>query len=122
MAKFNVLRRVRTNQGGESLLRAVERWEREGYFLNGGTYTAAAVSKHFKRHDRVVILTDEQAAGGSVHQAVPAGVPIYTWNLAGYRAGHTPDQPGRYTFGGLSDGAFALVPLIEAGHAEVWPF
>jgi hypothetical protein len=30
----------------------------------GGTNTADAVRRHFRRHDRVVIVADEQAWGG----------------------------------------------------------
>ncbi|MEV1076049.1 hypothetical protein [Micromonospora parva] len=57
-----------------------------------------------------------------VAAAVPAEVPVYTWNLAGYRVGHTPAAANRHTFGGLSDAAFAMIPLIEAGSHERWPF
>lgn len=33
----------------------------------------------------------------------------------GYRLGHTPESGNRYTFGGLSDAGFAMIPLLEAG-------
>ncbi|SCL24045.1 TROVE domain-containing protein [Micromonospora inyonensis] len=77
---------------GESLLRSIERWQAGGWFLGGGTATAAALRKHVGRHDRVVVLTDEQAGvgGDEVTRSVPATVPLYTWNLAGYRRGHAP--------------------------------
>jgi hypothetical protein len=55
----------------------------------GGTNTAQAVRAHYASHDRVVIVTDEQAHydhRGGVDSAVPAKVPMYTWNLA-YGAG-----------------------------------
>jgi hypothetical protein len=111
---------------GESLLRAVERWQSGGYFLNGGTDTAGAVQRHYAGHDRVVILTDEQAAYHGKHD-VTAGVPestmVLTFNLAGYQAGHAPSGIGtRHTFGGLTDAAFRLIPLIEAGRRADWPF
>lgn len=113
-------------RAGESLLRALERWSRDGYFLNGGTDTAAAVSRHYKRHDRVVIVTDEQAHWHDhydVTAAVPAHVPVYTWNLAGYRRGHAPSGSGnRHVFGGFGDAAFRMMPLIEAGANADWPF
>jgi hypothetical protein len=110
---------------GESVLAAVRRFKERGYFLNGGTATEQAVRKHYDGHDRMVILTDEQAHGSGgpeVAGSVPAGVPVYTWNLAGYRVGHTPQAGNRFTFGGLSDSAFAMIPLIEAGSREQWPF
>ncbi|MFE2998684.1 TROVE domain-containing protein [Nocardia sp. NPDC059246] len=110
-------------QTGESLLKSLERWKSGGYFLNGGTQTAAAVKAGFDRHDRVVILTDEQTAwGGDPGSAMPQQVPLYTWNLAGYKLGHAAGGPNRHTFGGLSDSAFAMIPLLERGKDCDWPF
>jgi hypothetical protein len=91
----------------------------------GGTSTAQAVRRHYEAHDRIVVVTDEQthwSPGGHVFQSVPERVPTYTWNLAGYAVGHAPTGPNRYTFGGLSDAAFRLVPLIEAGDGDRWPW
>jgi hypothetical protein len=107
---------------GESLLRTLERWDNHGFFLGGGTDTAAALRKHFAGHDRVVIVTDEQAAqdGAEVSASMPASVPLYTWNLAGYRYGHAPGGPNRHAFGGLTDAAFRMIPLIEAGRDADW--
>ncbi|RMI34941.1 vWA domain-containing protein [Nocardia stercoris] len=107
----------------EPLLRAVERWKSGGFFIGAGTDTAGAVHTHLAGHDRVVILTDEQAHGGDVGGAVPARVPLYTWNLAGYRRGHaTSGVARRHTFGGLTDAAFTMIPLLEAGSRADWPF
>ncbi len=48
---------------------------------------------------------------------------MYTWNLAGYRPGHGPSGArNRHAFGGLTDAAFRLVPLLEAGANAVWPW
>lgn len=107
---------------GESVLKVVER-----FGDLGGTNTAAAVRAHFKRHDRVVIVTDEQArgggAGGDPTAAVPPSVPVYTWNLVGYRYGHGPSGScNRHTFAGLSDAAFRMIPLLESGAVADWPF
>ena len=110
---------------GESLLTALQRWQEGGYFLHGGTDTAGAVQRHLRPefHDRVVILTDEQAGGMDVDLAVPRSVPLYTWNLAGYRYGHAPaGTRNRHTFGGLTDVAFRMIPLIEGGRAARWPW
>ncbi|WP_171167044.1 TROVE domain-containing protein [Streptomyces sp. I05A-00742] len=106
---------------GDSVLRATER------FGNlGGTDTAGAVRRHYAGHDRVVIVTDEQAGFGTHSDAtslIPADVPVYTWNLAGYRTGHGPSGTGnRHTFGGLSDASFRAVPLLEAGRDAAWPW
>ncbi|GAA4490544.1 TROVE domain-containing protein [Actinoallomurus oryzae] len=93
----------------------------------GGTNTAEAVRANYRRHDRVVIVTDEQAWSG-YHGAdplgqVPANVPVYTWNLAGHQYGHGPSgESQRHTFGGLTDAAFRMIPLLEVGQNATWPF
>lgn len=87
------------------------------------TDTAGAVRRHYSGHDRVVIVTDEQTATADVGSVVPDHVPVYTWNLAGYQKGH--GQSGstqRHTFGGLTDQAFSLISLLEAGHNAAWPW
>jgi hypothetical protein len=106
---------------GESVLRVLER------FGNlGGTNTTEAVRRHYAGHDRVLIVTDEQAhysyAGDPTAQVSPQ-VPVYTWNLAGYRPGHGPSGTGnRHVFGGLTDQAFRLVSLVEAASDAAWPW
>jgi hypothetical protein len=98
---------------GESVLKILGR-----FGDLGGTDTTEAVRRHYRKHDRVLIVTDEQYAysrHGDPTEQVPADVPVYTWNLAGYRAGHGPSgRANRHTFGGLSDAAFRMVPLLEA--------
>ncbi|WP_326649130.1 MULTISPECIES: TROVE domain-containing protein [unclassified Streptomyces] len=106
---------------GESVLKVLER-----FGDLGGTNTTEAVREHYKKHDRVLIVTDEQAADsywGDPTEQVPVDIPVYTWNLAGYRAGHAPSgKPNRHTFGGLTDAAFRMVPLLERGRDADWPW
>jgi hypothetical protein len=90
-------------RAGDSVLAVTDRFS-----SLGGTDTADAVRRWYKRHDRVVIFTDEQAAAGyrgsDPLAAVPGSVPVYTWNLAGYRLGHGESGSGtRHTFGSLTD-------------------
>jgi hypothetical protein len=107
---------------GESVLRAVS-----SKFNNlNGTEIRAALQAWYRGHDRVVLITDEQT---HLHRAavmedsiVPARTPIYTWNLGGYQYGHNASHALRYTFGGLTDSAFKLIPLLEAGESQTWPF
>lgn len=91
-----------------------------------GTDTVHALESNYKGHDRVVIITDEQADyvhdGGVSQGIIPAHVPFYTWNLAGYEFGHESTSGRHYTFGGLSDGAFRMIPVLEHGGSEGWPF
>ncbi|MDW4907203.1 TROVE domain-containing protein [Streptomyces sp. ADMS] len=106
---------------GESVLKVLDR-----FGDLGGTDTTEAVRRHYRGHDRVLIVTDEQythSRHGDPTEQVPAGVPVYTWNLAGYRAGHGPSGTGnRHTFGGLSDAAFRMVPLLEGASDSDWPW
>ncbi|MER5541747.1 TROVE domain-containing protein [Streptomyces sp. NPDC002589] len=110
-----------TFRKGESVLKILER-----FGDLGGTDTTDAVRRHYKKHDRVLIVTDEQYAPnrhGDPTAQIPAQVPVYTWNLEGYRAGHGPSGTGnRHTFGGLSDAAFRMVPLLEAARDARWPW
>lgn len=97
-----------------------------------GTDIPSAVKQHFAGHDRVVVVTDEQTRAGwlpsnchghwggmpetRIDDLVPADVPVYMWNMAGHRAGATTSgSANRHTFGGLTDAAFGLIPLLEAG-------
>ncbi|WP_033283156.1 TROVE domain-containing protein [Streptomyces sp. NRRL F-525] len=106
---------------GESVLKVLGR-----FGDLGGTDTTSAVRSHYRGQDRVLIITDEQASYshyGDPTEQVPAGIPVYTWNLAGYRAGHGPSgTANRHTFGGLSDAAFRMVPLLEAARDADWPW
>lgn len=101
-----------------SVLRAVEQTRS---LVGGTTQTWRSVEQTFAGHDRIVILTDEQA-----HDSQPRnyGVPIYTFNLAGYRVSHylSSGQDGRYTFGGLTDNAFRLLSILESCKMGQWPW
>jgi hypothetical protein len=106
---------------GESVLKVLER-----FGDLGGTDTTSAVRSHYRGQDRVLIITDEQYAysrHGDPTEQVPAGIPVYTWNLAGYRPGHGESgKANRHTFGGLSDAAFRMVPLLESARDADWPW
>jgi len=105
---------------GDSLLPMLDKFRDMG-----GTDTAAAVKGSFKGHDRVIIITDEQynGYGGDPLQSIPVGTPVYTWNLEGYRVGQSQSgSKKRHTFGGLTDKGFQMIPLIEAGQSQKWPW
>lgn len=110
---------------GESLLSSLKRWKSDGFFIGGGTDTARALQATFKQHDRVVILTDEQASYGrtEIGDLIPKTVPLHTYNLAGYRYGQAPSGgKNRYTSGGLTDLGFAQIQLLERGYTSDWPW
>lgn len=106
---------------GDSVLRLIEK-----FHDMGGTATQQAISSHYRVHDRVIVLTDEQAnyhGSHDVFATVPKTIPCYTWNLAGYKHGMAPGgADNRHIFGGLTDQAFKLVPLLESGRDGSWPF
>lgn len=112
---------------GESLLKSLDRFKNGGWFLEGGTDTALALRQEYTGHDRVVILTDEQASQdlAEVSDSLPSTTPLITCNLAGYTYGHGPSGPNRVTVGGLSDKVFTMLALLEAGRGasdRQWPW
>jgi hypothetical protein len=118
---------------GGSVLKLIE-----GYGQIGGTDIPAAVKRHWFAHDRIVIVTDEQTRPGwlpsnmwghggmretAIDDLVPRATPVYMWNMAGYKPGAMPSgKSGRHTFGGLTDQAFRMIPLLEAGRDARWPW
>jgi hypothetical protein len=126
--------RIDVPKGG-SVLKLIE-----NYGQIDGTDIPSAVKQHFDllRHDRIVIVTDEQTRPGwlpsnayghggmretAIDDLVPKTVPVYMWNMAGYKPGAMPSgTAGRHTFGGLTDHAFRMVPLLEAGRDATWPW
>jgi len=124
---------------GQSVLKVVKKFGR-----HSGTDIPTAVKQNFVRgrHSRVVIVTDEQTRAGwlpsnwtshyaehrgmpetKIDDLVPNDVPLYMWNFGGYRVGAAPSGGGnRHTFGGLTDAAFRLIPLIERGRSVSYPW
>lgn len=133
LVEFGIRNKVVRVPKGGSVLRLVEAFGR-----HDGTDIPSAVKAHFAGHDRVVVVTDEQTRAGwfpsnaaahggmpptEIDALVPHDVPVYMWNMAGYVAGATPAGRGhRHTFGGLTDHAFRMIPLLEAGRGSDWPW
>jgi hypothetical protein len=54
---------------------------------------------------------------------IAPGVNVYIWNFAGYQAGVTKSgRYNRHTFGGLTDTAFKMIPILESGQSVGWPW
>jgi uncharacterized protein with von Willebrand factor type A (vWA) domain len=109
-----------------SVLRGVEKVRKSPAF-GGGTQTIQTLARLYKGHDRVIVLTDEQAfsAHRGAHDQVDAiTAPIYTFNLQGYKTGHLESgTKNRYTFGGgLTDQAFTILKVLEDRKHGTWPF
>lgn len=110
---------------GADVLAEMTSWQRLGYNIGGGTPTAQAVQATYKGHDRVIVLTDEQANYAGVYgvdKGVPANKHFFTFNLAGYRQAHAPTGKTRHAFGGLTDACFPLISMIEEGTSGRWPW
>lgn len=108
---------------GESLLKGIDRWKRDGFFIGGGTDTARAVDRHFGGQRRIVILTDEESFSGNVYANVPESVIKIDINLAGYGHSHAgKETKNLIKLAGLSDAMFGLIPTLESGLDESWPF
>lgn len=118
---------------GGSVLRLIEKFTQID-----GTDIPSAIKRHFAGHDRVIVITDEQTRAGylpsnmwrnggmqetAIDDLIPANVPLYMWNFAGYKHGAAPSgSRNRHTFGGLTDQAFRMIPLLESGRDGTWPF
>jgi len=116
---------------GSSLLRMVEAFRRQQGRVGGGTEIARAIRETLRDdHARVIILTDMQTFGGNhwqvgdVDTAAPRDIPIYAFNVAGYKSSAMPVQLGnnRHELGGLTDATFGLIRILEAGQAGRWPW
>jgi hypothetical protein len=116
---------------GGSVLGQTQQFVRRVGEAGHGTQIAASMKATFAKHDRVVIFTDMQTMNarhtwygmGNVSEAVPANVPVYAWNLAGYEASMMPTGSGnRHEFGGFSDSAFSIMQTLEAGRDGRWPW
>lgn len=124
VVSFSTHNKVFPEVKGESLLKSIDRF-RNGYFYGNNTATGKAVRENYRGHDRVVVLTDEQADtdGWGVFDAVPADKMVITFNLAGYKQGHAPvGTKTRVAIGGFSDAAWQLLPALEGRAAGQWPF
>jgi hypothetical protein len=115
---------------GGGILRTVDRFR--SVMMHGGTNTHIAVAGSYKDHDRIVIVTDEQASswgtsygygyGSNAGQVVSdIKVPIYIFNVAGYKQGMKANDK-TYVFGGLTDHAFTAIETLEAYKDEKWPW
>ncbi len=109
---------------GTSVLAGVAMVDRLVGSVGHSTFGHTAIAKHFdpKRHQRVVIFTDDQQHD-SGHVRLDHVPLIYTFNLTGYRPSALPaGERGRYTLGGFSDATFTVMHVLEDGRNAQWPF
>lgn len=112
---------------GASVLKEVDRFVARTGEVGHGTQIAGSLRATYRGHDRVVIISDMQTMdgvyGSGVSEAVPANVPVYGFNLGGYKhAAYVTGSANRHEFGGLTDATFRMIPLLEAGMNASWPW
>jgi hypothetical protein len=121
---------------GGSVLRQAQAFCKRVGEVGHGTQTVAALKATYRGHDRVVLFSDMQAfrhpGGGygrgarrglTVSEAVPAHVPMFGVNSAGYApAAIGTGTPHRYEIGGFSDRLFTMVDLLARGRDAGWPW
>lgn len=125
--------RHKVRKGASVLREAAKFGERVGE-VGHGTRIGEAVKATYARHDRVVIVTDMQTFGpgrpwasrlgyAPVTTAAPAYVPVYAFNMQGYKVTSIEaGAPNRYEMGGLTDATFRMLPWLEAGKNAGWPW
>lgn len=91
-----------------------------------GTNTAGALRATFDGHDRVVIVHDGQYGSfhmGSLSTVIPADVPLFSIDTAGYAASPLDTStPNRYEAGGFSDKLFPMIKMLSEGRSARWPW
>ena len=116
---------------GKSVLKSAEAFSSRIGVVGHGTRIEAAVRATYSGHDRVIIFTDMQTFAdgysgyggygiGDAASAVPAHIPAYGFNLAGYSQSAMAGKPNRHELGGLTDATFRLIPLIETAQRADW--
>lgn len=105
-----------------AVLNEVTRFTKRLGEVGYGTEVVEALKATWDNHDRVIILSDEQTMSGRVGEQVPAHVPIYAFNVAGYESGMLPLGHNRYQLGGVTDATFRMIPNLEAGMQAHWPW
>lgn len=113
-------------QGG-SLLRTADLFARQVGRVGHGTEIEASLRATFdpRRHTRVALFTDMQAFSHSYRDVacmIPATVPVYAWNLAGYQHSAMAAGSNRVELAGLSDASFSLMQRYEARQSGLYPW
>ena len=111
---------------GASVLRTAQRVTEASRRLGWGTEMYPALANTYNGHNQVFIFTDMQCFGGylgDVSEAVPASVPVFGFNLAGYGpASIDLSRPNRHEMGGFSDKTFVLIEQLLSGRDGRWPW
>jgi hypothetical protein len=132
---------VKSAAAGASVLAVAELIAEQAPKVGVTSQLTKALLDTYSKQDRVIICTDEPAAGRSVHgllpgraarggpaatydvtSVLPRDVHVFAVNLAGYGDAAVFNGPYRYQFGGLDDHTFALLPIVEYLSDGIWPW
>jgi hypothetical protein len=115
---------------GTSALREIEGFLRSTGTGGHGTNIPQAFTA-YKGQNRVFLLSDMQTigprrnswTGGDPGKLIPAHVPLYAYDLQGYRAAALSTvEPNRHQLGGYTDRTLQMVPYLERGDDQGWPW
>lgn len=129
---------------GTGILKTVESFQNRVGEVGHGTQMLQALHKHYKGHDRVIIVSDMQCfpylgLGGypmygsgvwgrgnqpmTLDSIVPETVPLFGINVAGYASTAVDtSKKNRFELAGFSDKLFTLFGVLSAGQGADWPF
>ena len=110
---------------GTSVLKTVERIHQmmQSGRIGWGTNVRQAIASNYDAHRRVVVFTDEQGHDTRHNDPLLKAIPfLHVFNLGGYRASMAPSEPGVYSYGGFTDATFRMMPLLERGLDQGWPW
>jgi hypothetical protein len=85
------------------------------------THLAAAIDRHYKGEDRIVVFTDLQTHDGGVEKAESKARHVHYFDLGGYEA--SPDRIGNgrtFMYGGFTDATFRQMYLNELTGTSDW--
>ncbi|ANZ36422.1 hypothetical protein BBK82_10465 [Lentzea guizhouensis] len=80
------------------------------------------VRTRYRRHDRVVVITESQQLDRSLSRSVPRNVPLHVWDLDDRDAEWASVSRYRYRHDGTKAGCQRALGLFEAGEQELWPW
>lgn len=127
---------------GTGILKTVESFQNRVGEVGHGTQMLDALKRHFKGHDRVIIVSDMQCfpylgIGDYNHgylwgrgnrlvtldKIVPETVPLFGVNVAGYASTAVDtSKRNRFEIAGFSDKLFTLFGVLSRGQGADWPF
>jgi hypothetical protein len=81
------------------------------------------VRKRFRlRHDRVVVITENQQLDRPLSWSVPWWVPLHVWDLSDRDTQWASVSRHRYRYCGDRENALWALSLFEAGEQGLWPW